>query len=238
MLFLLLAGVSVFAALKWKEVAALRAQNEDLRRTCRSLQEYIDGFATNHDSAKSAELELSRKNAEDLLRLRKEVTQLRAEAAEADKLRAENQQLRAALPDAGASSRNPAPGASDAAAGRKFSRDSWAFSGYATPEATLVSAIWAMREGNHQAYLDSLSPDEQARESKAWENKSDADIAAQHQQTVANITGFEILGSQNVSDNEIQMSVFVGGPDKTEQVSLVRNGGDWKFAGFLPAPPK
>jgi hypothetical protein len=235
-LLLLLTAMTVLAALKWKEVELLRRQNDDLRRTCQSLQQYIEGLTTNRDAARSAELELSRKNTEELLRLRSEVTKLQAKASEAAKLRAENQQLRAE--QAAGQSGNAGQSNNAASAGAKFPRESWKFSGYGTPEATLVSAIWAMREGNPQAYWDSLSPDEQTRQSKTWENKSDAEIAAQHQQSVANITGFEVLGSQNISDSEIQMSVFVDGPDKTEQVSLVKNGNDWKFAGFVPGPGK
>lgn len=239
LLLLLLAAASGTAALKWKEAEALRAQNDELRKTCKSLEDFISGFTSNQNAAKSAELEQLRKNTDELLRLRSEATKLRAKAAEAEKLRAENQKLRAA---ASAAALNPSAEAAQstnaAPDGKKFPRDSWKFSGYATPEATLLSAIAAMRDGNPRAYLDSLSPEEQARQTKAWGNQSEADIAAQHQQTVANITGFEILSSQNISDDEVQMSVFVDGPGKTEQVSMVRNGSDWKFAGFVPAPAK
>ncbi len=234
-LILLLAAVSVVAFENWKEAEKLRREIESLQRGNQTLQEELAAATAKQSAIGAAEQEQQRKNSEELLRLRSEATQLRAKAAEEAKLRSENQQLRAAIPaaaNASVQSTNAAP------TGHQFPRDSWTFSGYATPEATLVSAIWAMREGNPRAYLDSLSPEEQARQGKQWEGKSEADVAAKHQQDVASITGFQILSSQTISPNEVQMSVFVAGPDKTEMVSLVRNGNDWKFAGFVPSPPK
>ena len=77
---------------------------------------------------------------------------------------------------------------------KQFPRDSWTFAGYSTPEAALVSAVWAMKEGKPQVFLDSLSAEEQARMAKAWENKSEDEIAAKHQQDVSQITGVRVTG--------------------------------------------
>src|SRR5262249_44720756 len=109
----------------------------------------------------------------------------------------------------------------------------WAFSGYATPKAALVSAIWAMKEGNPKIYLESLSPEEQARMAKVWENKSEAEVAAKHQSDVASITGLRILEEQVVGDNQVVMAVQIEGTDRTEKVSMKRVGNDWKFGGFI-----
>lgn len=224
------------AMLELKEAAVLRRANEELRAECQALREQVATANAKQNSLNATEAEQQKKNLEELLRLRSEATKLRAKAAEATKLRAENQQLRAAIPTVNGA-QNSLANSTNAASGENHPRDSWAFSGYATPEATLVSAIWAMREGNPRAYLDSLSPDEQARQSKQWENKSESDVAAKHQQDVSSITGFQVLSTQNISPDEVQMNVFVAGPDQTRTVSLVRNGGDWKFAGFVQ-PPK
>jgi len=235
-LILLLAAVSVAAVANWRAADDLRRKNDELSAQCQALQAQLEAANAKQNSPTAAALKQQKRNAEELLRLRSEVTQLRTKAADAAKLRAENQQLRAAT--TAASLQNSAAGSTNAPAGGSHPRDSWAFSGYATPEATLVSAIWAMREGNPRAFLDSLSPDEAARQAKQWGDKTEADIAAKHQQDVASITGFQIMSSQNISPDEVQMNVFVAGPDKLEQVSVARSGSDWKFAGFVQPPPK
>ena len=99
-----------------------------------------------------------------------------------------------------------------------------------------MSAIWAMREGNPKTYLDSLSPEEQLRMAKSWQNKSEAEIAAKHQQDVSVITGMRILGQQTVSANEVTMDVFVEGVNRPEKVSMKRVGNDWKFGGYIRSP--
>src|SRR5205823_6916352 len=124
-----------------------------------------------------------------LLHLRNEVSQLRTTTKEADKLRAENQQLRSQNQQLRGAGPTPSSASATPAPKDQFPRDSWGFSGYATPDAALVSAISAMKEGNPKSYLESLSPEEQARLSKVWENKSAEEIAAKHQQDVSAITG-------------------------------------------------
>ena len=110
--------------------------------------------------------------------------------------------------------------------------------GYATPEAALVSAIWSMKEGNPKSYLDSLSPEEQARLAKTWENKTEAEIIAKHQSDVAPITGVRVLDRHEISAEEMQMNVYIEGVGRVEKVSMKRTGNDWKFGGFIRLPPK
>src|ERR1051325_8677539 len=93
-----------------------------------------------------------RAEGQDLLKLRNEVTQLRAGSKEMEKLRAENQQLRSAAAAARTAvpptPPSPVPPVPAAGTGAQFPKESWTFSGYASPDAALVSAIWAMKEGN------------------------------------------------------------------------------------------
>ena len=90
-----------------------------------------------------------------------------------------------------------------------------------------------MKEGNPKTYLESLAPEEQARMSKVWENKSEAEIAAKHQSDVAAISGMQILGRKAISADEIQMNVYIQGPDRLEIVSMKQIDGQWKFGGFI-----
>jgi hypothetical protein len=231
-LALLVASLAA-AYVGWQKVGALRAENEALRAENQALKE--QGAASAETQSKQHDQELQRLQAEtqEIQKLRNEVSQLRAGAKETEKLRAENQQLRTAANSnavtASVSPGTPTPtGPSD-----QFPKQSWAFAGYSTPEAALVSAIWSMREGNPKTYLDSLSPEEQVRMAKTWENKSEAEIAAKHQQDVASITGMRILDRQTVSPNEVMMNVYVEGPGRMEKVSMKLVGNEWKFGGFI-----
>ena len=231
---LLLVGFGA-AYVEWKLAATLRAENEALRAESQSLKD--QNAATDDAQTKQRDQELQRLRAEaqELNKLRNEVSQLRAGAKETERLRAENQQLRAAasVPQPGVPPVPTVPAVAD-----HFAKEQWAFAGYATPEAALMSAIWAMREGNPKTYLESLSPDEQLRMAKVWQNKSEEEVAAKHKADVAAITAMRILERNAVSADEMVMSVYVEGAGRMEKVSMKRVGGEWKFGGYLRPQPR
>ena len=95
-----------------------------------------------------------------------------------------------------------------------------------------------MNQGNPRQYFDSLTPEEQLRMTRVWENKSQAEIAAKHQGDTAKITGLKVLNQQAVTADEVVMSVYIEGVDRAEKVSMKRVGNDWKFGGYLREPAK
>ncbi len=199
------------------------------------LQQESATTANNATAQRQAELATARSQNQELLRLRSEANQLRSSAKEAEKLRTDNEQLKSELQKLRT---NPAPKTSTAESSAKdqFPKESWAFAGYSTPDAALVSAIWAMKEGNPKTYLESLSPEEQLRMSKVWENKTAEEIAAKHQTDVSTITGMRILDRKTISPDEVQMKVFIDGVDRMEKVSMKLVNNEWKFAGFIREP--
>ena len=218
-----------------RETKQLQAENERLRAEVAEFK----ARTAESDAAREAELKRAQSDAQDVARLRGEITQLRNSAKEAEKLRAENQQLRSEnqkLRGAAAATPTPAPAAVPQEG--SFPRESWAFFGYGSPDAALMSAIWSMQQGNPKQYFDSLTAEEQARMAKVWENKPEAEIAAKHQADVSKITGMRVLNRQEISAEEIQMSVYMDGVDRTEKVSMKRVGNEWKFGGFIREPPK
>ena len=233
------------AVVNWRQVQQLRSENERLRAQWQEFKAQSELGAEAQAKRHDEELQRLRTQAQEVFKLRSEVTQLRSAAHEAETLRGENRQLRSQNQQlqSGAVSGAPAPVATAVAPGAQtggdqFPRETWTFAGYSTPEAALVSAVWAMKEGKPQMYLDSLSPEEQARMAKAWENKPESEVAAKHQQDVSKITGVRILDRQQVSPEEIRMNVFIDGPGRTETVSMKRVGGDWKFGGFIRSQTK
>ena len=210
----------------------LQSENEALRAELAALK----AQSAEADVARQAELKRSQTEAQDVARLRGEVTQLRNAAKDAEKLRAENQQLRgenqSLRAGAGAPANQPAAPQPPPQASA-FPRESWAFAGYGSPESALVSAIWSMQQGNPKQYFESLTPEEQLRMTKVWEGKSPEEIAAKHQNDTASITGMKVTGRQTISADEVQMNVLIEGVNREEKVSMKRVGNDWKFGGFI-----
>ena len=194
----LLAAVSVAAVVNWCVADDLRRKNDELGAQCQALQSQLDAAGAKQNSASAAGLEQPKKNSEELLRLRSEVTRLRNEAAEAAKPPVDNLLSSPAFLAAVAALENEPGNSRNVPAPPDHLRDSWAFSGYATPEATLMSAIWAMHKEIPRAYLDSLSPDEAARQTKLWGDKSETDIAAKHQQDVREYHGIHDRGRRRI----------------------------------------
>jgi hypothetical protein len=228
---------SAFAAIYWRKAALFQEDNEALRERIDSLENEIVQNTQAADRAKSNGEKLRTQTGE-LLKLRNEITQLRSTAKSVDsltsenqRLRAENQQLRS--PTGGVTG-VPTQAPIESFAGRdQFPRNSWNFAGYASPEAALVSAIWAMREGDPKTYLDSLAPQEQERVAQNWQNKSETELAEKHKSDVSAISGLRVLDRQNVAPNELVMNVYLEGPGRVEKIRMNQVGQEWKFGGFI-----
>jgi small-conductance mechanosensitive channel len=237
LLIIILAAV---AAINWRKAGLFQADNESLRARVEALENETTASTQSAESLKAA-TEKMRIQTSDLLKLRNEVTQLRTIAKNVETLTAENQRLRAQaqqLAAAPASASPPSPVEAAGLAGREqFPRESWSFAGYGSPEAALVSAIWAMREGDPKTYLESLAPDEQERIAQGWLDKSEAEIAAKHKSDVATISGMRVLERQNVGANEVMMNVLIEGPNRIERVRMNQIGQEWKFGGFVREQP-
>ena len=235
-LFLVLLLVTGAAAVfGWRKVSELEHANAALRSQLADSQkaaEHARAAAKSGGDAARSELQ-AQKN--ELMRLRNEVTQLRGGSQALDSLRSENAQLKSQIQQLRTSAAQPSltPSALNDAPAIQFTREQWNFAGYASPEAALVSAIWAMKEGQPGTYLDSLSPEEQERMAQVWAGQTEEQVAAKHQQDVANISSLSILTTDTTSPNEVRMTVRLDGVDRTEQVRMQQLGGEWKFGGFI-----
>jgi hypothetical protein len=244
----LIISSSAVAALNWRKAALFEADNEALRAKVDSLEAEISQSTQVAELVKNSSDKL-RTQSTELNKLRGEVTQLRATAKAAETLTSENQRLRAQNEQLQArlgTAALPVQDARERFAGHdQFPRNSWNFAGYSSPEAALVSAIWAMREGDPKTYLASLAPEEQQRVSQNWQNKTEAELAEKHKNDVSAISGLRVLERQNVAPNEMVMNVYLEGPGRVEKVRMNQVGQDWKFGGFIrdqqqaaaPLPP-
>jgi hypothetical protein len=216
---------------------ALQAENEALRAEIAALRSKVDDA----EASRAAEMKQTASDAQGVARLRGEITQLQSAAKDAEKLRTENQQLKTENQKLRGATSTVPPGAATPPQpqANSFPRESWTFAGYQSPESALVSAIWSMQQGNPKQYFDSLTPEEQLRMTKVWENKSQAEIAAKHQTDTAPISGMRVTETQPVSAEETVMKVFIEGVNREERVSMKRVGNEWRFNGFIreASPP-
>src|SRR5262249_6386238 len=117
----------------------------------------------------------------ELLKLRGEVGVLRQQANELRKLQAENQRLRFRL-------------ATNDSAVPTAPKDSWAFLGYADPEAAFQSAFWSMNQGDSAALLGSLAPG--GRESQKLQSLSSDAYLKKRREQFDTVTAFKILDKE------------------------------------------
>jgi len=205
-----------------EENQSLRKQNEQLAQIQADNDRLSNLLAQAGSSQKLASNQLN-----ELLRLRGEVGGLRRQTNDINKLEAENQRLRSSLAAGSAAKR----GAQTASADEALPKDSWAFVGYAEPESTFQSMVWAMSHGQVKSFLASLSPESPVlRESQG---KSDDEIAAQNKdfKEFDGVTAFKVINKEPVSNDEVILTVYAFGINESARFKMQRFGNDWKFAG-------
>jgi hypothetical protein len=232
-------GSMIAAAQLWRSNQALHLEIAALRAQAQTFQEQA-ASAAKASTAEAAQAQVqSETQTRELMKLRGEVSQLRIGGVqELQQLRAENAALKHEAARGGVVRTTTGLDQIRNAEQGQFPRESWNFAGYKSPENALVSAIWSMREGDPKTYFNSLTPEEQARLAKQWENRPENEIAAKHQSDVSKITSMQILDRQPVSEDEMTMSVYIGGVDRTEKVRMQRVDGEWKFGGYIREPQK
>ena len=114
-----------------------------------------------------------------------------------------------------------------------FPRDSWASSGFATPEATIKSFMWAKSAGDIKTVLDIATPEmRQEVEEQYFKNKSDQERSAILIENVKDVTGVRIQKKLVLSDDWVVLQIhFDGMPKNTHsKVTMRKIDGEWKVS--------
>jgi RNA polymerase sigma factor (sigma-70 family) len=184
-----------------EQLAALPAENQRLSNLLAQASNSQD-VTTNQDR--------------ELLKLRGEVGALRQQANELHKLQAENQRLRFRL-------------ATNDSAVPTAPKDSWAFVGYADPQAAFQSAFWSMNHGDSAALLGSLAPG--GREFQKLQSSSADTYLKKRQEQFDSVTAFKILDQELVSPDEAILTVYLDGAKQADRFRLQRFDNEWKLDG-------
>lgn len=223
-----IAVVAGFGIYEARQAAQLRDQVQTLQRQQTALTEEIQQLqedknqATNRLSAVAAEIEKARSASNELLRLRGEITVLRRES----KPVTENLKPQPA--------KEPNPPQTE------FTRENWRFAGFETPENTLQSSAWAMRQDDAAGFLASLTP-----EFRAWLG---AGSGSQDKMVIEGLNGisletksYRITSVQTNSANEHILFVYYSdayGNSRGNSMLLKRIEGQWKIGRLTEQSPK
>jgi myosin heavy subunit len=211
----------------------LRAENQSLQKRLDELallaaenERLSNALAQARSSAPQ-----EKKQTAELLRLRNEVAQLRQQTNAAAKVREENRRLQTSLSQARQNS-SPSPQPQEPTPLADFPKDSWTFAGYATPDATYQTVLWAQLKADKDSFLQSLTPEKRQQvefmlEKARQQGISEAQLKAQNDAFLNQTTGFQILERQVLTADEVRLTVSIAG--RRIHPVLKKIGGEWKI---------
>ncbi len=112
-------------------------------------------------------------------------------------------------------------------------QNAWAFKGFATPEATFQSALWAMRNGDIKTVTASYTPEfgNQFMET-AGKGKSDNELVTLFTQIASMIGDFQVVSSEVISSDGVILH-FRSSRMGNASVPLTKIQGEWKINGNI-----
>jgi hypothetical protein len=168
----------------------------------------------------------------ELLRLRGAVGVLRRQTRELEVVRDENRQARAAL-ESGLKTQS-AGVANAAATADYWPRDSWAFIGYASPDAALQTSLWAANHGDLKALAASATGDAQEKIEADFGGKSETEASIRAMEEVMGLKSVRIINREVQGDDTVVLTAAFEGRTDTQTGKLVMKkiGNAWKLSGM------
>jgi hypothetical protein len=224
---LLLAGMALVLGLQYSADKRLREENGALKLALAELKQAQEGREPVSKDDSSSKEQLA-----ELLRLRGEVTQLRQQTNQITALEDENKKLLVSFESAKQASKTipEKKRPLDALPQDIHPKETWAFRGYGTPDATVESLCWAMANGDKATFMAGLCPEMLAQVEKESEGKDFAEDIKK----VSN-EEFRILDRQQLSDDQMELTIYTtwqnpnGGTTRdTDKTVFQRINGEWK----------
>jgi uncharacterized protein YchJ len=232
-------AIGLASVLVWQHFSneSLRQDNDGLKQSLAALKQLSDVSPT----ATTTEETMGEEQRAELLKLRAEVTQLQTQTNQIAVLMEANQKLRTSLDEARgtmqARSSKKKLNPEDALPQDIHPKDSWAFRGYATPDATIESTLWAMMHGDKETILKAFAPDMLPNMAKQMEGK---DLTEELKKM--DMAEFRILDRQQLSPDEIVLTIYTAREDENgnkvnnsqEENVFQRINGEWKVTEKPP----
>jgi hypothetical protein len=200
-----------------EQIAGLLAENERL---------------SNQVASARAAQSLAPEELSELLRLRGQVGLLRQNDKEEARLQATNAQLRAAR---AAWEKQVAEAR---AAPNFWAKDQLAFAGYAEPEATLKTVLWAMNTGDVKSHLAGWASGDNVNVlfEGGLRDKNETELAEGRKslaETLGPAIGFHILDKKVKSPDQVILDLSFDGEGKARKFVVQKAGNEWKLTDML-----
>jgi RNA polymerase sigma factor (sigma-70 family) len=223
---IVVAGVATPLVLQHQSQVRLREDNQAFRQQVDQLAAENERLANLVARANSSQA-LAIDQPSEILRLRGEVGVLRQQKSEAERVQEENRQLRAGLTNAqDAQATKPATPFST-----PVPKESWAFAGYATPEAAMQTMVWAWSNRDGETVLASSTPEGRKKFEKDFEGKPASEALAAFPIDVSKAFFYQLYNKKEVSDDEVTFEVGFELPFRmgyNRPVTMKKVGGEWK----------
>ena len=226
-------GAAIWLAVGHQPRLRLGEENKALRQQLDQLA----GLASENERLSNVVAQANRSQSlpddqlRELLRLRGEVGVLRQQGKELETLRNENRQARAAL-ESSLKTQSVGTAAGPATADY-WPRDSWAFVGYASPDAALQSNVWAGNKGDFKTFLGGITGEAQKMVEKDIEGKSESEVAANVLEETARLKSIRVLNREVQADDTVVLTAQFEAENHTSTTKLLMKkiGNDWKISG-------
>ena len=209
--------------LQQKTLSNVRTENQRLTTASEETKRLTsENAAIARIRAENQELQTLRAETRDLHRLRNEVRQLRDQVKGLPGVRTENERLKFTA------SKNAATGA-EPKAPSPTTLDQVSYVGRDTPEGTLQSFLWAVRQENTKAFRNCLTPERQ----KETESLSEDQIRSKMREMKSQLKGFQIAAKKEISADEVLLGLQLFVEDQQEPgtgaLSFKRIAYEWKL---------
>jgi hypothetical protein len=228
-------GVAIWLVVAHQDRFRLREENKSLRQ---QLAQMASLGAENERLANLVSgVTHSRSGSDDqlreLLRLRGEVGVLRGQSKELETLRNQSRQTSTSL-ESSLKAQSAAP-AEAVANADYWPRDSWAFAGYATPDAALQSSFWAANKGDVKTFLGGIEGEILQQVQSDAGGKSQDEMSAKTIAEVASLKSVRILNREARAEDAVVLTAeFVEeAGTQTNKLLMKKFGNDWKLSGHL-----
>jgi len=213
-------GLVASLVVQHQSLARLREDNRSLQQQVEELRDAKNQLA--QVAVDQYELAKRQRDQSELLRLRGEVGVLRRQTKELDALEA--------------SLKTQSAGTVETAATADYwPRDSWAFAGYASPDAALQTFVWAASEGDLKTLLGSVAGEAQKRIEKDLEGKSEGEASRKAIDDAINLKSVRVYHRNVQSDDTviIQAGYENGRITYVEKLFMKKIGNEWKLSDKL-----